>query len=54
MLTMENTEGFNQETLDEMNEAVKRLMFNYEETYGDRDAYLKWAEESVLKRYGGA
>lgn len=54
MFTMENTEGFTEEQLKDMNEAVKRLMFNYEEAYGDYNEYLQWAEESVLKKYGGA
>jgi len=54
MFTEENTEGFTKEQLDEMNEEVKNLMINYEETYGDYDQYLQWAEEKVLKKWGGA
>ena len=54
MFTEDNTEGFTKEQLEEMNEEVKNLMINYEETYGDYDQYLQWAEEKVLKKYGGA
>ena len=54
MLTQDNTEGYTDAQLDEMNEEVKNLMINYEETYGDYDQYLQWAEEKVLKKWGGA
>lgn len=54
MLTNDNTTGFTDEQLDEMNRKVANLMINYEDVYGDYDAYLQWAEEKVLKEYGGA
>jgi len=53
MFTQENITGFSDEELDEMNEEVKHLMMNYEESYGDYEPYLQWAEESVLKKHGG-
>ena len=51
MLTQENTTGFTDKQLAEMNEYVKFLMGNYDETYGDRELYLKWAEEKALKKF---
>jgi hypothetical protein len=58
MLTLENTEGFDQETLDKMNEEVQELIkvTFVEEEYPDAiyNDCLKWAENEVLKKYGGA
>ncbi len=54
MFTQENTTGFTEEELKEMNIEVKHLMMNYEPDYGDRGEYEKWAEESILKKHGGA
>jgi len=54
MFTEDNTTGFTKDQLDEMNTEVKNLMMNYEEAYGEYEPYLKWAEEKVLKKYGGA
>jgi len=54
MFTEDNTEGFSKEQLEQMNEEVKNLMINYEEAYGEYEPYLKWAEEKVLKKCGGA
>jgi hypothetical protein len=58
MLTKDNTEGFTQEELDNMNTEVKYMLD--EIGHGivrdslDYNVYLKWAEEKVLKKYGGA
>lgn len=58
MLNLENTTGFGQETLDKMNLEVKKLIKEtfVEEEYPEADYYncLKWAEDRVLKKYGGA
>lgn len=53
MFTQENTSGYTDDELTIMNTEVKHLMMNYEEEYGNKDAYLQWAEESVLKKHGG-
>lgn len=54
MLTQDNTTGYSDDELELMNTEVKHLMMNYEPEYGDKKSYLQWAEESVLKKHGGA
>lgn len=58
MLTLDYTEGFDQGTLDKMNMEVQEEMGYTEiEDYDSLDDYhnhLQWAEEAVLKKYGGA
>ena len=54
MLTQENTNGFTDEQLAEMNARVKFLMGNYDPEYGDKGEYEKWAETETLKKFGGA
>jgi hypothetical protein len=59
MLTMENTEGFNQSELDTINKEVARLLeYEYPEYkymgYEEQYEKLQWAEEKILKMYGGA
>jgi hypothetical protein len=54
MLTMNNTEGFNQSELDIINKEVEELMNDFIFGYHDYDDYLQWAEEKILKMYGGA
>jgi hypothetical protein len=58
MLTDENTTGFTQEELNEMNDEVRDEMgFTEIEDYaspGDYLDHLQWAEEKVLKFHGGA
>jgi len=51
MFTHENTTGYTDDELEEMNIEVKHLMMNYESEYGDKGLYLQWAEESVLKKH---
>jgi hypothetical protein len=58
MLTMDNTEGFTQDELDKMNDEVEEYFKMYWPTMTQDDANyyecLQWAEEKVLKKYGGA
>lgn len=63
MLTLDNTAGFSQEDLDKMNEEVESLIQkqlddiidpSFEMTPDDEANFRQWAEEEVLKKYGGA
>jgi len=54
MLTMDNTEGFSKEQLDKMNAEVEELMGTLDNGDYDYHQYLQWAEEKILKKYGGA
>jgi hypothetical protein len=52
MFTLENTEGFDQATLDKMNDEVMDLMTTqYLMTLSQARV---WAEEKVLAKYRGA
>ena len=54
MFTDDNTEGFTKEQLEEMNAEVEELMSTLDNGDYDYQQYLQWAEEKVLKKYGGA
>jgi ribosomal protein S10 len=61
MLTLENTEGFDQEMLDRMNKEVSDLVKNTVDdliqpivlTQEDYDIFTEYHEKEVLKKYGG-
>lgn len=56
MLTMDNTEGFEQAELDQMNEEVQDLLKEWKpevERYGIGNM-TQYAEKEVLKLHGGA
>lgn len=54
MLTLENTQGFNQDTLDKMNAEVESIMDSeYIAYYHDYEDFLYETEKKVLARYGG-
>jgi hypothetical protein len=53
---MDNTEGFTQAELDKMNDEVELELEGCSVDGESPDYYqcLQWAEEKVLKKYGGA
>lgn len=51
MFTMQNTEGFNQETLDNMNAEVKRIMSKHDPKSKKYREIYDQAEDDVFDRY---
>lgn len=56
MMTDDNTEGFSTEEREQMNGEVSELLNEWKITnnHPDYEYYLQWAEEQILKKYGGA
>lgn len=54
MLTTENTTGFTEDELNQMNNEVEELMIHWKTWNEDEDYKRREAETVVLKKYGGA
>lgn len=55
MITDDNTDGFSTEERQQMNNDVSELLDEWKITndHPDYEDYLQWAEEQILKKYGG-
>jgi hypothetical protein len=54
MLTQENTNGFTDAEIEQMNMEVEELMIHWDTWNEDCDYKTREAETIVLKKYGGA
>jgi len=51
MFTMENTEGFDQKTLDRMNSEVKKTMSKHDQKSKDYKKVCEQVEDQVFDKY---